>query len=97
MKVFARLVGNRYRPGSREVKLTYDRFPNRIENKRYLIIILENLILEAKKIVNVISNPTTLENALSVKRTNPNIPPDLANFEDIMQLDDPEEILKRIR
>jgi hypothetical protein len=44
------MVGKRYNVGRREVKLTAERFPNRIENKRYLILLLESLILESKKL-----------------------------------------------
>jgi hypothetical protein len=42
------MVGSRYNVGKREIKLTADRFPNRIENKRYLSVILEKLVAEAK-------------------------------------------------
>jgi hypothetical protein len=44
------MVGSRYNQGKREVRLTADRFPNRIENKRYLVVLLENLISETKKL-----------------------------------------------
>jgi len=46
--IFLEMVGKRYNQGRKEVKLTADRFPNRIENKRYLIVLLENLVTEAK-------------------------------------------------
>jgi hypothetical protein len=46
--VFIALVGKRYNRGRREVKLTADKFPNRIENKRYVHYILEQLVAEAK-------------------------------------------------
>jgi hypothetical protein len=42
------MVGKRYNQGRKEIKLTSDRFPNRIENKRYLVVLLENLLAEAK-------------------------------------------------
>ena len=42
------MVGTRYNQGRKEIKLTSDRFPNRIENKRYLVVLLENLLTEAK-------------------------------------------------
>jgi len=48
--IFTRLVGPRFNSGRREVKLTSDRFPNRIENKRYLIMLLENLLIETRKL-----------------------------------------------
>eukprot|EP01038_Epipyxis_sp_PR26KG_P017463 gene17463-24158_t len=48
--VLIRMVGPRYNTGKREIKLTADKFPNRIENKRYLTILLENLVAEAKKL-----------------------------------------------
>lgn len=48
--IFIEMIGPRYNTGKREVSLTCDRFPNRIENKRYLVLLLENLIAEAKKL-----------------------------------------------
>jgi len=48
--IFIEMVGSRYNQGKREVRLTADRFPNRIENKRYLVVLLENLISETKKL-----------------------------------------------
>jgi hypothetical protein len=50
LRVFIEMVGPRFNTGSRTVKLTSDRFPNRIENKRYLIVLLEKLIAEAKSL-----------------------------------------------
>ena len=47
------MVGPRYNQGKKQVKLTTDRFPNRIENKRYLIMLLENLLLETKNIYSI--------------------------------------------
>ena len=46
--ILLEMVGKRYNQGRKEIKLTADRFPNRIENKRYLIVLLENLVTEAK-------------------------------------------------
>lgn len=43
------LVGPRYDRKKREIKLVSDRFPSRVENKRYLVYLLENLLLEARK------------------------------------------------
>jgi hypothetical protein len=53
LKIFLLMVGPRFNQGKREVKLTTDRFPNRIENKRYLIMLLENLLLETKNIYSI--------------------------------------------
>jgi hypothetical protein len=44
------MVGTRYNVGKKEIKLTCERFPNRIENKRYLVLLLENLVRECKKL-----------------------------------------------
>lgn len=44
------MVGKRFSPGSRIVKLVSETFPNRMENKKYLIYLLEKLILESKNI-----------------------------------------------
>ena len=48
--IFIRMVGLRYNTGKKEVKLTAERFPNRIENKRYLTYLLECLVAETKKL-----------------------------------------------
>ena len=48
--ILLEMVGKRYNQGRKEIKLTADRFPNRIENKRYLIVLLENLVTEAKEL-----------------------------------------------
>ena len=44
------MIGPRFNTGRREVKLTTDRFPNRIENKKYLINLMDNLVQEAKNL-----------------------------------------------
>lgn len=49
-KVFIEMVGKRYNSGKREVKLITNRFPNRIENKKYLIYLLEMLKSESKRL-----------------------------------------------
>ena len=46
--VFIEMVGPRFNRGKHEIKLTCDRFPNRIENKRFLVYQLEKLLAEAK-------------------------------------------------
>jgi hypothetical protein len=50
LKIFLRMVGPRYNQGRQELKLTCKRFPNRIENKRFLVLTLENLVAEAKNL-----------------------------------------------
>ena len=47
-EVFIEMVGPRYNTSKKEVRLTSERFPNRIENKKYLINLLEKLIAESK-------------------------------------------------
>lgn len=49
-KVFIAMVGPRYSPGNKMVRLISDQFANRIENKRYLITVLENLLAESRRI-----------------------------------------------
>lgn len=49
-QIFIRMVGSRYNVGNRQVKLTADRFPNRIENKRYLVMLLEDLVHQTKNL-----------------------------------------------
>ena len=48
--IFIRMMGPRFNSGKREIKLTGNKFPNRIENKRYLIVLLENLLKEVKRL-----------------------------------------------
>jgi hypothetical protein len=48
--IMIRMVAKRFNVGRREIRLTTERFPNRIENKRYLIYLLENLVAEAKNL-----------------------------------------------
>eukprot|EP00638_Chattonella_subsalsa_P004401 CAMPEP_0117769192 /NCGR_PEP_ID=MMETSP0947-20121206/22874_1 /TAXON_ID=44440 /ORGANISM="Chattonella subsalsa, Strain CCMP2191" /LENGTH=71 /DNA_ID=CAMNT_0005593617 /DNA_START=283 /DNA_END=498 /DNA_ORIENTATION=+ len=43
------MVGPRFNEEKQELKLVCNRFYNRIENKRYLVYLLENLLLEARK------------------------------------------------
>lgn len=45
------MIGPRYNVGNQEITLITDRFPNRIENKRYLGYLLENLLLECKNLL----------------------------------------------
>jgi len=49
-KIFIEMLGPRYNIGKQEAKLTASRFNNRVENKRYLLFLLENLLLETKRI-----------------------------------------------
>lgn len=44
------MVGPRYNPGGQMIKLTCEKFPNRLENRKYLIFMLEELLLEAKRL-----------------------------------------------
>jgi hypothetical protein len=48
--IMLEMVGKRYNQGRKEVKLTSNRFPNRIENKRYLVVLIENLVEEARRL-----------------------------------------------
>ena len=48
--VLRRLVGKRYNPGRNEITLVADQFPSRMENKKYLVLLLENLCSEARRL-----------------------------------------------
>ena len=50
LEVFREMVGRRVNPGRRELKLVCEQFPNRVENKRYVIYLLEKLLAEAKRL-----------------------------------------------
>jgi len=43
------MVGPRYNPDKDELTLVVNRFLNRIENKKYAVFLLENLLIEARK------------------------------------------------
>lgn len=53
LKIYKRMVGDRYIGGRQETKFTCNYFPNRTENKRYLLVLLENLITEAKRLAAI--------------------------------------------
>lgn len=44
------IVGPRYKENRRMLRLVSDRFPNRIDNKRYLVHLLENILVEARNV-----------------------------------------------
>ncbi|CAM9800996.1 unnamed protein product [Ectocarpus sp. 13 AM-2016] len=44
------IVGPRYLERQQVLRLVSDRFPNRIDNKRYLVHLLENILVEARNV-----------------------------------------------
>ena len=52
-KILIELVGQRFNTGKRQIKLVTERFPNRIENKKYLIFQLETLVNETRELAKV--------------------------------------------
>jgi hypothetical protein len=50
LKILLRMVGPRYNHNKKEIKITCKRFPNRIENKRFAVLTLEKLLVEARRI-----------------------------------------------
>lgn len=48
--VLQQLVLNRYDHRKRELKLTCDRFLSRVENRTYLLYLLQNIVLEVRKL-----------------------------------------------
>lgn len=50
IQILIAFVGKRFNPGRRELKLTADKFPNRVENKRYVTLLLEQIIAEVRKL-----------------------------------------------
>lgn len=48
--ILIRMLAKRFNIGRRDITLISERFPNRIENKRYLVYLIENLVREAKKL-----------------------------------------------
>ena len=47
------IVGRRFNQNKKEIKIISNRFPNRLENKKYAILQLDKLIFEAKKIYKI--------------------------------------------
>ena len=52
-KILIELVGQRFNTGKRQIKLVTERFPNRIENKKYLMFQLETLVNETRELAKV--------------------------------------------
>ena len=52
-KILIEMVGKRFNVGRREITLITERFPNRIENKKYLIFLLEKLVSETRRISKI--------------------------------------------
>ena len=50
LPVFLRLVGTRYDGPKQKVRLVVKRFANRIENKRFSVLLLERLLAEARRL-----------------------------------------------
>jgi len=48
--ILKRMIGSRYNSGSDEVKLISRRYGNRIENKKYLTYLLEDLLLKTREL-----------------------------------------------
>ncbi|KAJ1419694.1 hypothetical protein B484DRAFT_400107 [Ochromonadaceae sp. CCMP2298] len=46
--IFTRMVGSRLNHGKQELTLVAEVFPNRMENRKFLLVQLERLLLEAK-------------------------------------------------
>jgi hypothetical protein len=44
------MVGPRIRVGNGLIKLTAEKFPNRMENRKYLLFLLEDLVKKAKEL-----------------------------------------------
>lgn len=44
------MVGPRYDGAKQEVRIVCKRFPNRIENKRFSVLLLERLLAEARRL-----------------------------------------------
>jgi hypothetical protein len=53
MKILIEMVGKRFNTGRREITLITERFPNRIENKKYLIFQLEKLLEETRRLAKI--------------------------------------------
>lgn len=52
-QIFVRMVGPRIKVGNGEVKLTCNKFPNKLENRKYLLFQLESLLKEAKRLLTI--------------------------------------------
>eukprot|EP01039_Chlorochromonas_danica_P008107 gene8107-8945_t len=50
IQILIAFVGKRFNSGRRELKLVADKFPNRVENKRYVTLLLEQIIAEVRKL-----------------------------------------------
>lgn len=48
--IFLRMIGTRFNTGNKVVTLISDRFTNRLENKKYLIYLLEDLLVKTREL-----------------------------------------------
>jgi hypothetical protein len=76
------MLAKRFNVGRRDIKLVSERFPNRIENKRYLIYLIENLVREAKNLAVIQKEmsdaiPTLDTTVTTLSESDPNIKSDL--------------------
>ena len=49
-EIFLEIVGSRYNPKKGDLQLSSEKFASRIENKRYLVDMIERLVFNAKKL-----------------------------------------------
>lgn len=82
--ILIRMLAKRFNIGRRDIKLVSERFPNRIENKRYLVYLIENLVREAKNLAviqkemsDAIPTLDTHLNVTTLSESDPNIKSDL--------------------
>lgn len=49
-KVLIRMLGPRYNPGNQELKLTTEKYSHRLENKKHLTYLIEQLVQASKEL-----------------------------------------------
>jgi len=51
--IFVEMAGPRFNQGKREVRLTAEKFANRLENKKYATLVLEKLLAECRTLAKL--------------------------------------------
>lgn len=51
--ILLRMVGPRYNVGKQEITFTAKKFPSRLENKKYLVLLLERLLAESRRLSSI--------------------------------------------
>jgi hypothetical protein len=53
LQIFVRMCGQRINVGNASLKLVCEKFPNKLENRKYCILLLEQLLAESRRLAKM--------------------------------------------